>query len=77
MQATEVRAAWAWRQRVKPSTARLLTLPLPHSTFSIEEFSEAGAASLRLPTPAGQERVGEVILVVGRKEIDNFDFGDS
>ena len=63
---------WSWRQRDKLSTAWLLALPLPHTALSNEEFSEAAAASLCLPSPACQERVGEVINGRGRKQIDKY-----
>jgi hypothetical protein len=55
----KARPVWSWRQRDKLSTAWLLALPLPHTALSTKEFSEAAAASLCLPSPACQDRVGD------------------
>jgi hypothetical protein len=68
----KARPVWSWRQRDKLSTAWLRALPLPHTALSNEEFSEAAAASLCLPSPACQDRVGEVINGRGRKKIDMY-----
>ena len=51
----KARPVWSWRQRDKLSTAWLRALPLPHTALSNEEFSEAAAASLCLPSPACQD----------------------
>ena len=42
------RAAWAWRQRNKVSSAWLLAIPGPDTTLSSAEFREAAAANLCL-----------------------------
>jgi hypothetical protein len=68
----KARSVWSWRQRYKLSTVWMLALPLPHTGLSNEEFSEATAASLCLPSPACQDRVGEIINGRGRKGIDKY-----
>ena len=62
------RAAWAWRQRDKVSSAWLLACPGPDTKLSSKEFAEAAAANLCLTSPACAERVGETIK--GRVKID-------
>ena len=58
----------AWKQRDKISTSWLLALPGSDSQLSNEEFSEAAAANLCLPSPACVGRVGEGIR--GRSKVD-------
>ena len=55
------RAAWAWRQRDKVSSAWLLAIPGPDTTLTCPEFAEAAAANLCLPSPACVGRVGETV----------------
>ena len=62
------RAAWAWRQRDKVSSAWLLAIPGLDTSLSSAEFSEAAAANLSLASPACVGRVGEVIR--GRVTVD-------
>ena len=64
------RAAWAWRQRDKVSTAWTLALPGGDKTLSSAEFSEAAASFLCLPSPACIGRVGETVR--GRVKIDQY-----
>ena len=67
------RAAWAWRQRDKISSAWVLALPSADTALSNAEFAEAAASSLCLPSPACQGRVGEPIK--GQMKID--EYGDA
>ena len=53
------RPVWSWRERDKHTTVWLLCLPGPDFSLSNEEFSEASAALLCLPSPACASRVGE------------------
>ena len=62
------RAAWAWKQRDKVSSAWLLATPGHDTTLSKAEFSEAAASNLCLPSPACRGRVGEVIR--GQVKVD-------
>ena len=64
------RAAWAWRQRDKVSSAWLLAIPGPDTTLSSAEFREAAAANLCLPSPACAGRIGETVK--GQKRIDKY-----
>ena len=64
------RAAWAWGQRDKVSSAWLLACPGTDTKLTSSEFGEAAAASLCLPSPACAARVGEIIK--GRVRIDPF-----
>ena len=50
------RAAWAWRQRDKVSSAWLLAIPGPDTTLTSAEFREAAATNLCLPSPACAQR---------------------
>ena len=63
------RAAWAWKQRDKVSSAWLLAAPGHDTTLSSAEFSEAAASNLCLPSPACRGRVCEVIR--GRVTVDH------
>ena len=67
------RAAWAWRQKDKVSSAWLLAISGNETSLNNAEFSEAAATSLCLPSPACKGRVGEVIR--GRVKID--EYGDN
>ena len=69
----DTRAAWAWRQRDKVSSAVAQALPGPDTSLSSAEFSEIFASSLCLPSPACRGRVGEVIK--GQVRID--EYGDN
>ena len=68
------RAAWAWRQRDKVSSAWLLAIQGPDTILTSTKFREAAAANLCLPSPACAGRVG--VTVRGQKKIakyrDNF-----
>jgi hypothetical protein len=64
------RAAWAWRQRDKVSSAWLLAIPGPDTTLNSAAFREAAATNLCLPSPACAGRVGETVR--GQKKIDKF-----
>ena len=64
------RAAWAWRQRDKVSSAWLLAIPGPDTTLNGAEFREAAATSLCLPSPACTGRVGETVR--GQRKIDKY-----
>ena len=64
------RAAWAWRQRDKVSSAWLLAIPGPDTTLTSAEFREAAATNLCLPSPACAGRVGETVK--GQKKIDKY-----
>ena len=55
------RAAMAWRQQDKVSSAWHLALPGGDTNLTNEEFSEAAATNQCLPSPACQGRVGEKI----------------
>ena len=55
----KARPAWSWRERDKHTTVWLLCLPGPDHSLCNEEFSEATAALLCLPSPACASRVGE------------------
>ena len=55
---TSTRAAWAWRQRDKVSSAWLLACPGTDTRLTNKEFAEAAAANLCLPSPACAARVG-------------------
>ena len=61
------RAVWSWPERDKLSAQFLLHLPGHSSTLTPEEFSECMAALLCLPSPACQDKLGEV---VGRRKVD-------
>jgi hypothetical protein len=61
------RAVWSWPERDKLSSQFLLHLPGHSSTLTPEEFSECTAALLCLPSPACQDKLGEV---VGRRKVD-------
>ena len=65
---TSTRAAWAWKQRDKVSSAWLLACPGPETRLANKEFAEAAAANLCLPSPACVARVGEIIK--GQVKID-------
>ena len=65
---TSTRAAWAWKQRDKVSSAWLLACPGPETRLANKEFAEAAAANLCLPSLACVGRVGEIIK--GRVKID-------
>ena len=67
---TSTRAAWAWRQRDKVSSAWLLACPGTDTRMSSREFTEAAAANLCLPSPACAARVGETVK--GRVKIDPY-----
>lgn len=67
------RAAWAWKQRDKVSSAWLQALPGFDTSLTSAEFGEAAATSLCLPSPACKGRVGEVIR--GRVTVD--EYGDN
>ena len=67
------RAAWAWRQRDKISSAWVLALPSADTALSNAEFAEAPASSLCLWSPACQGRVREPIN--GQKKTD--EYGDT
>jgi len=62
------RAAWAWRQRDKVSSAWLLACPGTDTSLTSAEFAEAAAANLCLPSPACMGRVGETVK--GRVKLD-------
>ena len=62
------RAAWAWRQRDRVSSAWPQAIPGPDTSLSNAEFSEAAASNLVLPSPSCKDRVGEVIR--GRVKLD-------
>ena len=64
------RAAWAWRQRDKVSSAWLLACPGTDTRMTSKEFTEAAAANLALPSPACVARVGETVK--GRVKIDPY-----
>ena len=66
------RAAWAWRQRDRVSSAWLLALPGAETSLSSAEFAEGAASNLCLPSPACRGRVGEPVK--GRVVI--VEFGD-
>ena len=68
MSCKSTRAAWAWRQRDKVSSAWLLAIPGSNTTLSSAEFAEAAAANLCLPSPACVGRVGETVK--GQTKID-------
>ena len=55
------RAAWAWRQMDKVSSAWRLALPGHDTQLDNSEFSEAAATALCLPSPACTGRLGEVV----------------
>ena len=61
------RPVWAWPQRDKLSSARLLSLPGPHNGLSSAIFSEAVCMNLCLPSPVCRDRVGKSI---GRTKVD-------
>ena len=67
---TTTRAAWAWKQRDKVSSAWLLACPGPDTRMSNSEFTEAAAANLCLPSPACLARVGETVK--GRVKLDPY-----
>ena len=69
----KTRAAWAWRQRDKVSSAWTQAIPGPDTSLSSAEFAEAAAANLVLPSPACESRVGETIR--GRVKVD--EYGDN
>ena len=62
------RAAWAWRQRDKISSAWIL--PLPSADMALSEFADAAASSLCLPLSVCQARVGEPFT--RQKRIDKY-----
>ena len=64
------RAAMAWKQQDKVSAAWRLALPGGDTSLTNQEFSEAAATSLCLPSPACKGRVGEIVK--GRKRVDLF-----
>ena len=66
----KARHVWAWRQRDKIACSWLLALPGPDTLLTSDQFSEAAAANLCLPSPACEGRVGEVIR--GRVKIDQY-----
>ena len=65
-----IRAAWAWRQRDKISSAWLLAIPGYETSLSNAEFSEASASNLCLPSPSCIGRVGDVVK--GRVTVDKY-----
>ena len=64
------RAAWAWKQRDKVSSAWLLACPGQDTRLSNKEFAEAAAANLCLHSPACSARIGEIIK--GRVRVDPY-----
>ena len=64
------RAAWAWKQRDKVSSAWLLACPGTDTKLSSKEFTEAAASNLCLHSPACASRVGEIVK--GRVNIDPY-----
>ena len=66
------RPVWSWPERDKLSSQWLLALPGHNSSLTSEEFSEAIAALLCLPSPTCATKVGER---VGRSIVDKY--GDS
>jgi hypothetical protein len=64
------RAAWAWRQRDRVSSAWLLAGPGQGTSLSNAEFAEAATSNLCLPSPACRGRVGEPIK--GQVTIDPY-----
>ena len=69
------RPVWSWPGRDKLSSAWLLCLPGPDTSFSSAEFGEAFAALLCLPSPACQPRLGEPVPGRGRVRVCRW--GDS
>ena len=64
------RAAWAWRQRDRVSSAWPQAIPGSDTSLSNAEFSEAAASNLVMPSPSCKDRVGEVIR--GRVKLDQY-----
>ena len=52
----DARPVWSWKERDKLSSAWLLCLPTPQSSFSSSQFSEAFAALLCQPSSSNQPR---------------------
>ena len=67
------RAAMAWRQQDKVSSAWRLALPGGDTNLNKQEFTEVAATNLCLPSPACQGRVGEVVKGVVRVD----EYGDA
>ena len=55
------RPVWSWPERDKHTSIWLLCLPLPHSTFSAQEFSTAAAALLCIPPPCCASHIGKAV----------------
>ena len=73
MRLKSARAAWAWKQQDKVSSAGLLCLPVHGTRLANAEFSEAAASKLCLESPPCRGRIGEPIQgwVVIDKHGDN------
>ena len=70
MRPKSTRAAWAWRQRDKVSSAWLLANPGPDTTLTSGEFREAATTNLCLPSPACAGGVSKTVQ--GQKKIDKY-----